>query len=332
MHPLVYILLGNLLNTATAAYAPEYSPVRYFSFLLCLAISYFALSTFHQYINTTGWAGRSFAGSLCTISLVNADRLLIRQWSYGHDFLGPSSTSLEERKKQSRWEFGSEVSASTRRIGSEKEVSNVPYFSTQNKGYTPLLPRFLVGHFLTIIALYYLNNFAIDVQLQVNQELLAKSHITFLTRLSDVSREEGESLNGILGGPILLHAILLLYLRLYSRSIKSGLFAHLETSIRFFGGCFDDSWILGASFLELNVKGPADFIDTHVLQPLTGPLPSSLKRLGIRYTKILISFAVSGAMHVFADTGGSVSASESGAMKFFCVQAAGIAAEDLGLA
>jgi hypothetical protein len=190
IHPLILFLLGNLLNTATAAYTPKYSPVRYFSFLLSLTISWLGLSTFHQYINTTGWAGRTLAGALFTCSLINADRLLIRQWSYGHDFLGPSSTSLAEQKNQSRWEFGSQVSGSTRCIGSEKEVSNVPHFSAQNKEYTPSLARFLIGHFFTIIALYNLNTFAINVQLQANQHLLTNAHIPFLTRLGDVSGEE----------------------------------------------------------------------------------------------------------------------------------------------
>jgi hypothetical protein len=82
--------------------------------------------------------------------------------------------------------------------------------------------------------------------------------------------------------------------------------------------------------MQLNVKGPADFISTHILHPLALPLPATLKKLPIRYTKILLAFAVSGVMHVAADTGGAVSARESGAMGFFCVQVAGIAVEDLG--
>ena len=190
LHPLILFLLGNIVTTATAAYTPKYSPIRYVSFLLNLIICCFALSTFHQYINTTGWAGRALAGSIFTCSVVNADRLLIRQWSYGHDFLGRSSTPTSERKTQSRWEFGSQVSGSTRCTGSEKEVSNVPYFSTQNKEYRPSLTIFLLGHLFTVIALHYLNTFAISFQSQANESLITDSHIRLLTRYGDVSGEE----------------------------------------------------------------------------------------------------------------------------------------------
>lgn len=189
LHPLILLLFGNLLNTATAAYTPKYSPIRYISFLLCLTISWSALSTFRQFINTTGWAGRTLAGALFTCSLVNADRLLIRQWSYGNDSLVPSSINRQQIN-QSRWEFGSEVSGSTRCIGSEKEVSGVPYFSAQNKMYIPSLYRFLLEHFFTIVALYNVNTFAIDVQLQANQYFLTNAYIPFLTRQRDISAEE----------------------------------------------------------------------------------------------------------------------------------------------
>jgi len=81
---------------------------------------------------------------------------------------------------------------------------------------------------------------------------------------------------------------------------------------------------------QLNVKGPAEFVSTHILSPLTLPLPATLRKLTLRYGKIFLAFAVSGAMHIAADTGGAVSAKESGAMTFFCLQAVGIAVEDLG--
>ena len=47
-----------------------------------------------------------------------------------------------------------------------------------------------------------------------------------------------------------------------------------------------------------------------------------------RYSKILFTFAVSGALHVASDFGGGVPLTESGALRFFCTQTIGIMLED----
>ena len=47
-----------------------------------------------------------------------------------------------------------------------------------------------------------------------------------------------------------------------------------------------------------------------------------------RYTKIFISFLVSGVMHARVDTGGGISMRNSGAVQFFSMQALGIILED----
>jgi hypothetical protein len=69
------------------------------------------------------------------------------------------------------------------------------------------------------------------------------------------------------------------------------------------------------------VKGPADFITHTILR-----IPSAT--IFARYSKILLAFSVSGAMHVVADSGGAVPMAQSGALRFFCTQALGIIVED----
>jgi hypothetical protein len=73
--------------------------------------------------------------------------------------------------------------------------------------------------------------------------------------------------------------------------------------------------------MQLNVKGPAQFMTNTILHIPSGTIIS-------RYSNIFFAFFVSGAMHVIADSGGAVSIAESGALNFFCVQAVGILLED----
>ena len=189
-HPLILFLVENLISTATAAFTHKDSLLRYLAFIICVAISWLAISNFHVYIQTTGWSGRIFAGAIVTVPNVLFDRLIVRKWTFGRDCLRPVETSETERKKQSRWEFGLEVSASTRCIGSVKEVANVPFFDQENPQYIPTRSSFLLRHFCLVVGLYYLNAFAIDIQLRSTQELLADVYIPCLSRITQVSLEE----------------------------------------------------------------------------------------------------------------------------------------------
>jgi hypothetical protein len=189
-HPLILFLTGNLASTATAAYTHKDSPFRYLAFIFCATIAWLTMFDFHAYIQTTGWAGRMLAGAVFTVPLVLLDRLLFRKWAFGHDYLGPVEDPDEERRKQTRWEFGSAVSGSTRCTGSDKEVANVPYFSQQDHQYIPVWSNFLLRHCCLIAGLYYLNTFSTDLQLHANQELILDDYIPFLSRFANILGEE----------------------------------------------------------------------------------------------------------------------------------------------
>lgn len=190
LHPLILLVLQSMVTTSTAAYTNRDSFLRYFSLSLVSGLSWLGLSNFHDYINTTGWAGRILAGALFSSPLVFFDRLLLRRWAFGHVFLGPVGLPEAEKKKQSRWEFGSDVSGSTRCIGSEKEVANVPHFSQADPSYIPSWSWFLIRHICVMVGLYYLNTLCIDIQLRANQDLLTDSYVPFLSRVSEVSTDE----------------------------------------------------------------------------------------------------------------------------------------------
>jgi hypothetical protein len=99
-------------------------------------------------------------------------------------------TPQTEKEKQSHWSFGSEVAASTRCVGSKKQVQNAPYFDDENPRYVPTLYTFLLRHLGLIVGLYYMNSFFVDVQLRSNLTLLGDPYIPFFTRIGDVSLEE----------------------------------------------------------------------------------------------------------------------------------------------
>jgi hypothetical protein len=69
------------------------------------------------------------------------------------------------------------------------------------------------------------------------------------------------------------------------------------------------------------LKGPAEFITHSILRIPYGTFVA-------RYSKIFFAFYFSGIMHIAADEGGAVPMAESGALRFFCVQALGIMLED----
>lgn len=184
------MIAQSLVTTSTAAFTNRDSFLRYVSLLLISGISWLALSNFHDYINTTGWPGRIIAGVFLSHPLIFVDRLLLRRWAFGQDFLGPVGLPDAEKKKQSRWEFGSDVSSSCRCTGSEKEVANVPYFAQADPNYIPSWSWFLFRHICLIVGLYHLNTLCVDMQSRANRDLTTDDYIPFLSRLRDVSVDE----------------------------------------------------------------------------------------------------------------------------------------------
>lgn len=189
-HPVILGIINNIVATAGAAFTEKDSSLRLFFFLVTVAITWAALSTFQDYIQTTGSTGRILAGAIFTVPNVYFDRLLFRKWSYGEVYLGPVEDSRVERKRQTRWEFGTEVVGSTRCAGTEKEVANVPHFSQEDPQHLPTRPAFILRHFCIAVGLYYLNEFVLDQQLRVNQALLSDAYIPILSRIRSVSFDE----------------------------------------------------------------------------------------------------------------------------------------------
>ena len=76
-----------------------------------------------------------------------------------------------------------------------------------------------------------------------------------------------------------------------------------------------------ASKFRSGLEGLTGFVAHDILH-----LPK--RGLRQRYTKVFGRFALSGTMHTVADMGGGLSAQQSRALQFFCMQASGVVVED----
>ncbi|KAE8445948.1 hypothetical protein EG329_012727 [Mollisiaceae sp. DMI_Dod_QoI] len=327
-HPLILLLIEYQITTATAAFTQKDSSLRYIAFFICVVISWYSLATFNLYVQTTGWSGRSLGGTHVAIPLTLLDRLLLRKWAYGQDYLGPVETPHAEKEKQSRWDFGSGVAASTRCVGSKKEINNVPRFDDEDPKYVPTRSTFLVRHLGLVVGSYYMNTFFVDMQLRFNQALLGDPYIPFLTRIGDVSLEEIITRIRVsiafwittycyIQLSCSTFALINVSLRAVDLNLWRPAFGSIRTcyTIRGFWGKF---W---QQNLQLTFKGPADFITHAILRIPQGTIFS-------RYSKIFFAFAVSGSLHTGSDFGGAIPFTQSGAFRFFCTQALGIILED----
>ncbi|CZR63672.1 uncharacterized protein PAC_13569 [Phialocephala subalpina] len=216
-------------------------------------------------------------------------------------------TPQAEKERKSRWDFGSEVAASTRCFGSEKEVGNVPYFDNVDLKYVPTRSTFL---------------------LRSNPTLLDDPYIPFFTRIGGVSLEEiitrirvslafWTTAYYYIQFPCSVFALINVSLRAVDLKLWRLAFGSIKTcyTIHGFWGNF---W---QQNLQLQLKGPAEFITHTILRISPGTIFA-------RYSKVFFTFAVSGLLHAASDYGGAVPFTQSGALRFFCTQALGIMLED----
>jgi hypothetical protein len=190
LHPLVLITLGNTLFIVTAGYTRKDSALRPISFFAFLVLSYGALFGIHDYIQSDGLIGRTLGALIGTAVFSFWDRLLLRKWSYGHEYLGPIEDTDDLKKKQSRWAFGTDVSQELLCTGSALEASNVAHFSEDDWQYVPSRSTFLLTQVSLILRNYYLRNLALNLQLQPGMGWASDDYVPFFTRLSSVSMEE----------------------------------------------------------------------------------------------------------------------------------------------
>lgn len=195
-HPLLLIIVNNLLTNITAAYTRSRA-VRSLAFILSTYIVYIGLSNWSQHISARSWTGRILAGTIFTEPNVLFDRLILRNWQYGKQDFRLKSLGDETQKKQrdqTRWQWGQNISGNSRYIGTDYEVANVPFFQGQDPVLGPSKWKFCLQHALIVVTFYILGMLAIDGQLNVNQKLLGDEYIPIFGRIwyggASFSKEE----------------------------------------------------------------------------------------------------------------------------------------------
>ncbi|KAE9363281.1 hypothetical protein N431DRAFT_297366, partial [Stipitochalara longipes BDJ] len=225
--------------------------------------------------------------------------------------------------------FGFWVSCQTRFPATKWAVKNIPPFSYKDRGYIPRKSTFLLSRLVKLV----IYSLALDIMSFANNsgkdhsELFTLQHIPLFARLPEVSGHEVGLRVVMAIMPFVFPFFMLdmFYCLVSIGGVIIGMdveewppfFGQLTrlTSIRKFWG---EVW---HQMLRRKAGSPAHFVTYNVLKLRKGSI------IG-RYTCILLTFAISGVLHIWIDMALGISWHESGAMRFFCMQTIGIAIED----
>jgi hypothetical protein len=188
LHPLLLFLLGNQLLGLTLSFTKKNSPLRIQAFLISILLGYLAFKSWPHFIQSKSWPGPFLAGGIFGNVNLMFDRVLLRQWDYETDYLGPLDVPEKERKV-SRREFGKQATASVRGAGTAWETANVPHFDETDHDFVPSRTTFLMRHGAAIVFCYYVSCLLADVKVS-RKSFTGDEYIPFFTRLSDISTEE----------------------------------------------------------------------------------------------------------------------------------------------
>ncbi|PVH99772.1 hypothetical protein DM02DRAFT_710414 [Periconia macrospinosa] len=290
------------------------------------------------YMTRTPWA--ALVGWYAVTHLYHyLDVALLSRWSFEdggpvggilRPMAGGSKDSMRAEKVEGdgsevweRFKFGVTVTMSFRFVGTRWAVRNTPRARiTQRK-------EFLRCAFLKILVSYcVLDLIGSSNDPKIDSCFLTTAKIPLLTRWNDVTAEEltirsftvlaaGVSLNCVQGGIYHICALLAVSTGVSDPGEWPPFYGDVGEAylVRRF---WDNFWHQTKSRKFSSI---AHYV-THVVAGL--PRGTIIGR----YTRILVAFTSSGVMHLIDDLASEVSIHESGAMRFFLVQALGVIVDD----
>ena len=206
--PLIYLPIQLSLIASLVAFSSPTSYLRPALLPILVICNYFLLSTYSSYITRTPWIAYVSGVTLSQL-LEYVEKLLLSQWSY--DCYGPSAQNVTKQKadkhrdsisfpsRQSKLEgtilnrlkFGCWVAVSTRYIASPYQARNVPPYSYSDPSFVPTRSNFLLKKAAVLVLCYCtMDLLAHGDQPDRNPIVYAENHVSFFTRLDDVTMEE----------------------------------------------------------------------------------------------------------------------------------------------
>ncbi|KAH8886652.1 hypothetical protein GQ53DRAFT_727651 [Thozetella sp. PMI_491] len=343
VHPLLIVILQVSLITAVVGFTSSQSFLRPallpFPFVLAALACQTCAAGLCDPLSST------FVISLVLANtLIYLDRTLLSRWDFAAG--GPTRSfdkdippgvvdPAEEKLRGSLWarfRFGLNTATSRRHLNTPYEIKNSPHFSSKYEDYTPSRGAFLLRAAFVIALSYLLVDFCSlgpDVRTEESEALFAPDRVPLFSRLGQVTIEDMIN-RYVIGLMVWVNAYCVVQITYNLPAmvcVALGLtevrewrppFGSLSSlySVRKFWGSF---W---HQFFRTLFSHPTSFLAHDVLRlPKTGSIP--------RYTKIFLTFFISGIMHLLLDLTVKFNFEKSGALRFYCMQTLGIMAEDV---
>ncbi|KAF1962570.1 hypothetical protein CC80DRAFT_589074 [Byssothecium circinans] len=336
MHPIIYLVTQIILTVLVIGFSTPYAVLRPTGFVFMTFCVYRCIPGCMPYMTRTPWAAL-VGGYSITYLYHYLDVALLSRWSFKHGapvsgLLRPNPSPANAPRNyrpqdtesiRERLIFGMKVTSTFRFVGTRYEVRNTPAaIATERRAFarrtfTTILISYCVLDFINS------NNDPI-----IAAKFLTLEKIPILTRLQEVTAEEltirtftvlaaGIGLNCVQGGVYHICALL---------AVRAGISEPSEWPP--FYGEAGEAYTLrrfwDVFWHQTNSRKFSSIAhySTHVLFGL----PRGTKFA--QNTRILIAFMSSGIMHLVDDIASGVSFHDSGALRFFLVQALGMIVED----
>ncbi|KAH7096037.1 membrane bound O-acyl transferase family-domain-containing protein [Paraphoma chrysanthemicola] len=336
MHPIVYLIAEVVLTVLIIGFTQPHSHLRPVGLLLVMLCVTRCIPGCMPYMVRTPWAAL-VGGYSVTYLYHYMDIALLSRWSFASDapisgLLRPTtdtasaqenSTSSSPPSMWARLKFGIKLTTSFRFVGTRYEARNTPRAATKSSR------EFRRRTFITIVLSYVVLDF-INAQNDpaIASRFLTLKNIPLLARLHEVTLEESViriftviaaavGLTCVQGGIYHVFALLAVSLGISEPADWPPFYGSISEAYmlrRFWDICWHQTNTRKFSSIA--------HYTTHVVFRL--PRGTALAR----YTRLLIAFMSSGIMHLVIDLASGVTLHDSGAMRFFMLQAVGLIFED----
>ena len=206
-HPLVISTFHQFLFIFIAGFTSAHSVLRPLGFLVFLLTTWFALSTFTDYVEPPGWVARTVASAFPQISLTYFERLIVRKITYEtHGTPTASDGASSGTAKpvapvvntwsnklavfRSRYTFGQLVASSMRGLGTPWEIKHIHQFDPKDATFLPSRGSFVIENLFSVVGCYFTHKFCINTQLGLDQSFMMPENVPIFRRMGELSATE----------------------------------------------------------------------------------------------------------------------------------------------